>query len=210
MSSEADGQLAARDRGGARTRAQILDVAWKLMTEHGVGVPMRDVADRVGISRQALYLHYPSRADLLTAMTRQHDVQSGIAQRFIAAAAAPSAVEALEAVIRTWFDYVPDILPVARALQAAAATDPAAAEAWWDRMTAATRPIRRVVERLHAEGVLDPSWETEAAVQFLWSLTHVRAWDDLVVHYGWSPEAFVERQTEAAKRILLTASYRTA
>ncbi len=180
------------------------------MTEHGVGVPMRDVADRVGISRQALYLHYPSRADLLTAMTRQHDVQSGIVQRFIAAAAAPSAVEALEAVIRTWFDYVPDILPVARALQAAAATDPAAAEAWWDRMTAATRPIRRVVERLHAEGVLDPSWETEAAVQFLWSLTHVRAWDDLVVHYGWSPEAFVERQTEAAKRILLTASYRTA
>ncbi len=191
------------DRGGAQTREKILDTAWELMSQRGVSVTMRDVADRVGISRQALYQHFPSRADLLTAMTHRHDEQAQIAQRFIAAAAAPTAVDALAAVIRTWFGYVPDILPVARALYAASATDDAAAVAWWDRMTAATRPVRRVVERLHAEGFLDPSWEPEEATQFLWSLTHLRTWDDLVVHHGWAPERFVERQIEAAKRVLL-------
>lgn len=195
--------MTAVDRGGAQTREKILDTAWELMCRQGVGVTMREVADRVGISRQALYQHFASRADLLIAMTHRHDETARIAQRFITAAAAPTAVDALAALIRTWFDYVPDILPVARALYAASATDPAAAAAWWDRMAAAMRPIRHVVGRLHAEGALHPSWEPEEATQFLWSLTHLRTWEDLVVHHGWAPERFVQRQVEAANRVLL-------
>ena len=42
---------------------RILEVAWALMTERGVGnVTLNDVAVAVGISRQALHLNVGSRA----------------------------------------------------------------------------------------------------------------------------------------------------
>jgi AcrR family transcriptional regulator len=194
------------DRGGAQTRARILDVAWDLITRYGAGLPMRDIAAGAGISRQALYLHFPSRTALLNAMTRRHDAEARIDQRFRAALAAPTALEALEAVVRTWFEYVPDILPMARALYAASTTDPAAADAWWDRSVAAGTPMKLAAKRLRAEGLLDSSWTPEQAAEFLWLLMHPRGWDDLVLQRGWSAEQYVDRQIEAAKRILLAGS----
>jgi len=44
-------------------------------------VTMADIAKAAGISRQALYLHFPTRVDLLVAMTRHLDAQNDIDDR---------------------------------------------------------------------------------------------------------------------------------
>lgn len=173
------------------------------MHDRGLDVPMKDVAAEVGISRQALYLHFPSRSDLLRALTIHHDLASGIGERCARAQEAPTAEEALDALIRVWFRYVEEILPVARALHAAAATDADAETAWWEAMDRGLSNTRLLVQRLDAEGVLDPLWDLEEAAQMLWSLTHVRVWDDLVEHHGWDPGQFLDRQVEVARRVLL-------
>jgi predicted DNA-binding protein (UPF0278 family) len=43
-------------------------------------------------------------------------------------------VEGLEVLLREWCDYIPEILPVARALEAAVITGDEGGRAWQDRM----------------------------------------------------------------------------
>ena len=71
------------------TRSRILEAAWKLL-EDGAGgeVRMSDIAKKTGISRQAVYLHFPSRADLLIAVTRYIDEANEIDARLAASRSA--------------------------------------------------------------------------------------------------------------------------
>lgn len=185
------------------THERVLDTAWHLVTDKGLEVSMDQIAIAAGISRQALYLYVDSRAGLFIQMARHKDERSDIASRFQQALGHPSALGALEATVSTWFAYVREILPVARALMSAAATDAHAAAAWWDRMDASLRPISALIDRLQSAQLLDPLWQRDVAAQMLWALTHVRLYDDLVNHHGWSHEHVVDRQTTAAKRTLL-------
>jgi AcrR family transcriptional regulator len=67
------------------TRTRILDAAWKLLeTGQGSGVRMSDIAKTAGISRQAVYLHFPTRAELLIATTRHLDVVKDVDARLMA------------------------------------------------------------------------------------------------------------------------------
>lgn len=185
------------------THERVLDTAWQLVMRNGLDLSMEEIATAAGISRQALYLYVDTRAGLFIQMARHKDERSNIASRFQQALGRHSALEALEATISTWFGYVEEILPVARALMTAAATDAHAAAAWWDRMDASLNPIGAVIDRLQSAQLLDPSWQREVAVHMLWALTHVRLYDDLVNHHGWSHQQVVDRQTTAAKRTLL-------
>ncbi len=116
------------------TRARILDTAWGLVRERGIGaVTVADIAAATGVSRQLLYVHFENRAGLLVAMARRHDVRSGFAGRAAEAGSLPP-VEALERLLRLWFAYLPEILPVARALEAAAINGDEGGVAWRDRM----------------------------------------------------------------------------
>jgi AcrR family transcriptional regulator len=53
----------------ADTRQQILDAAWALFVEHGFDkTSLRQVAERVGVTKAALYYYFPSKEDLLSAL----------------------------------------------------------------------------------------------------------------------------------------------
>lgn len=188
---------------GEATRRRILDTTWQLVVERGISVSINEIADAAGVTRQTVHFHFGSRASLLVAMAQHRDEVDRIGARFLEARAAPTAPAALEATVRTWLAYVPHILPVARALYDAAATDEDAARAWWDRMDAAREMIRRVVQRLADEGELDPTWTVAEATDIAWAITHPRVWDDLVEHHGWDPGRFIDRQVELAERTLL-------
>lgn len=187
------------------THARILEAAWEHLRERGEIVSMREVADSCGLSRQAVYLYVGSRAGLLVQMVRHHDETSGTGERFRRALAFAPAVVALEATIRVWFDYVPDILPAARALMAAAFDDPDARRALEDRMDGMRSLLRTVVARLAEEGRLDPSWKIDRAAEALWSLTHFHTYDDLVVGRRWPRKRFVDMKVEQAQDLLLTS-----
>lgn len=56
----------AKDRRVRRTRAALLGAAVALVTERGTAnIPVSDIADAAGVSRQLVYLHYGDRDNLL-------------------------------------------------------------------------------------------------------------------------------------------------
>ena len=52
-----------------RSRAEILDAAWRVAGEQGIaGLSLREVGDRVGLATPSLYSYYASKHDLYDAM----------------------------------------------------------------------------------------------------------------------------------------------
>src|SRR3954453_10907754 len=95
----------------AETRARVLDAAWQRVLESGpAGVSVKDIAAAAGVSRQLVYFHYGSRAGLLAAMASHIDERSGFLAA-LAVARRRQPREALEALLRAWCAYLPELLP---------------------------------------------------------------------------------------------------
>ena len=177
----------------AETRGRILDAAFATVRTHGAAaLSVKGVAADAGVSRQLVYFHYANRAGLLLAMARHHDARSGFAER-VAAAGTAAPVPALEALLRAWLDYVPEILPVARALEAALITGDEGGAAWRDRMAELHAVLGRAVDRIDRDGRLAPGWDAAAATDWIWARVQPAAWAHLVDERGWTAEAFSER-----------------
>jgi AcrR family transcriptional regulator len=174
-------------------RAHILETAWRLVGERGLhAVTVADIAAASGVSRQLVYHHFDSRAGLLVAMARHHDDASGFRARFVASRElAP--VEGLEALLRLWLAYVPLILPVARALEAAVITGDEGGAAWRDRMDDIHEAFRLAVERVAGAGRLASGWTVDTAADWIHARTHISIWQQLVADRGWPAAAYVER-----------------
>jgi AcrR family transcriptional regulator len=175
------------------TRARILDTAWGLVQERGIGaVTVADIAAATGVSRQLLYVHFENRAGLLVAMARRHDVRSGFAGRAAEARSLPP-VAALERLLRLWFAYVPEILPVARALEAAATNGDEGGVAWRDRMGDLREMFAAAVERVDQDGRLAEGWTVPSATDWVWARAQPATFQHLVVDRAWPADDYTER-----------------
>ena len=178
---------------GGDTRSRILDRAWTLTRERGVdAVTLAEIAHAAGVSRQLVYVHFGNRAGLLLAMTRHQDARSGFVGRVAAARELPP-VEGLERLLREWLTYVPEILPVARALEAAATNGDDGGAAWHDRMADLRQAFRFEVERVQRAGRLADGWTVRSASDWVWARSHLATWQHLVGERGWSPTEYAER-----------------
>ncbi len=178
---------------GDPTGERILDAAERLLRERGAAHAVRvaDIAAAAGVSRQSVYLHFDNRAGLLVAVTRRMDDRLG----FIATVAEICCRDGqiLEPIVRAWLGYLPHILPVASALEAAKVNDDAGAAAFQERMADLLSLCRFGLERADAEGLLQDGWTVDTAADWVWARLHVSEWQHVVVERGWEPEAFVER-----------------
>src|SRR5688500_15565969 len=135
----------------AATRARILEAAWQRVRAQGPSaVTVTAVAAAAGVSRQLVYFHYGNRAGLLTAMARHRDKVAGFPRR-VAEARALRPVEGIEALLRAWCAYLPDVVAIARALEAALVTGDEGGAAWRDRMGDLHEAVRRAVARVADE-----------------------------------------------------------
>ena len=156
------------------TRTRILGATVRVFEEHGGrGVRMGDIAKKSGVSRQAFYLHFASRAELLIAATKFLDERLEVDRRLAPSRAAETGVDRLALYIEAWGNYVPEIYGVAKALLLAQDTDEAAAAAWKDRMSAMRDGCRAAIDALHADGTLAPEWTREKATDVLWTMLSV-------------------------------------
>jgi AcrR family transcriptional regulator len=76
-------QADAGDHAGASTRDKILDVALDLFTDQGFdGTSMREIAERLHISKPAIYYHFASKEEILMALhMRLHELgRAGLAR----------------------------------------------------------------------------------------------------------------------------------
>ncbi len=188
-------------RENLETRSRILEATVRILEAHGGrGVRMGDIARETGISRQAVYLHFASRAELLTAATRHRDEVLGLEGRLAASRAASSGVDRLNLYIELWGNYVPEIYGVAKALMLAQDTDKAAAAAWQDRMLAMRDGCRAAIEALDADGQLAPGWTTKRATDVLWTMLLVPNWENLTIECGWSTAEYIRWMKALAER----------
>ena len=188
-------------RSSSDTRARILDCTWTLLESGDKKVRMSDIAKASGISRQALYLHFPTRAELLVATTRHIDSVKNVDARLAASRAATSGHERLVSFIGAWGGYIPEIYGMSVALRAMRANDAEAAAAWDDRMQAVRHGCAAAVRALAADRMLRPDLNEKVATDLLWTLLSVENWEHLVRDCGWSQtdyERQIERLAEAA------------
>jgi AcrR family transcriptional regulator len=192
--------------GEAETRIKILDATWRLMIEkRGQGVRMSDIAAAAGVSRQALYLHFASRTDLLIATTHYGDKLNRMSERLQPWLAATTGLDALSAVADFWGNYIPDIYGIAKALLINRETDADADAAWNERMEAVRGSCRRTVEMLEADGKLTPELSVEDATNLMWTMLSIQGWEQLTVECGWTTEQYVERMKTSLNKILVRA-----
>lgn len=168
-----------------------------------------DLAAAAGLSRQMLYVLFGSRAGLLMAMVDHLDARSGAGERLASLRTAIPPAQAFEPYLRAWFDYVPEVLPVARALSAAAAQgDADAAAAWGSRLDKLRAGFTHMTRAFRAAGVLKAGWTCETAADWILALTHVDLWQHLVVEAGWKPDVHVDRIVVTLRETLLDTQQR--
>ena len=173
--------------GRVSTRRGLLEAARKLLERGPYStVSMGAIAREAGVSRQAAYLHFGSKADLLLALVSHVDEVEGLPHLLTRIQEAPSGVEALKRFVDLVAALTPRVYRIGIALAAAAEHDSAARAAWMDRMEARRATCRSIAARLEAEGSLADALTSVAAADLLWALSSMRVFADLVEVRGYS------------------------
>jgi AcrR family transcriptional regulator len=178
------------------SKTRILDVALALITKRkGADVSMAKIARAARVSRQAMYLHFADRADLMLALVRHADEKRGLDSEIRKVAEAPTGIAAMGEMVSLQARLNPGIWAIARALEAVRRTDKDAERGWQDRLKHRLWGCGQIVARLSRDGTLKPGISQEEAADWLWNITSLRTWEDLVLERGWTAAQYEERVT---------------
>ncbi|MFN2563039.1 MAG: TetR/AcrR family transcriptional regulator [Jatrophihabitans sp.] len=177
-----------------RTRAALLDATRALVEREGVSsATMGAVADRAGVTRRSVYLHFKTRSELIGALFDHVAETEGLQQSLDQVWAAPTAADALARWGAHLARYHSRVLPVDRAFAQTAPAD-ADAAAHRRRVRAANlASCTRLARRLSDEGVLADDWNVGAAADMLYALTNSDLVEALLVDRRWTQRLFSER-----------------
>lgn len=188
------------------TRQRILETTMQLMEENnGMDVRMSDIAKKAGVSRQAVYLHFKSRTDLMVATVQYVDELRNVVERLQKWEVAPDGVAKLDALIDSWGNYIPEIFGIAKALLMMRETDEAADAAWNDRMNGLKSRCRITMEVLQSENKLSAEWTVEEAAELFWMLISVRNWEVLRIELGWSNDKYIQHLQTVVRKVFLSS-----
>ena len=186
------------------TRARILDAALAALEAPPHAVNVKRVAELSGFSRQAVYLHFASRAELLVAAARYTDERLDLD----AHAAPLRQAQSAEALVSRYAEFLarynPLLYPVARAADAMRTSDQEIAAAWNDRLANRRRGAYQIARQIAAWRRLRPAWTARSAADWLTAQASVKVWEELVIDLGYSPRRFVTIMTRAFTEALLT------
>ena len=160
-----------------KTRTEILDAAWDLVATHGTEVSMAQIAKAVGVSRQAVYLHFSSRGGLLVALVQRADDRFEVIQTFDAAMAETDPRQRISVFFNGWFEFVEKVLPVASDLIRLQKTDKDATLAWEGRMEILYQGILALAKSLEADAVLGAGWHSGEAADYMYAVASMQVWE---------------------------------
>ena len=113
---------------------------------------MAAVAERAGVSRRAVYLHFPSRASLINGVVEDLKGAGGLDEVLRPVWESPDALTMLDEWARCIASLLPRIMPIVRAIQRVSHTDPDAARHWEEATRSRHAACRRLAERLARGG----------------------------------------------------------
>lgn len=187
-----------------QTRRKILEATWKLLeSEAGQKTRMADIAREASVSRQAVYLHFPNRAELLVATTNYIDTVEDVAGRLETVNKAEGGEQRLHAFVHAWGNYIPIIYRVANTLLNLKSSDADAAEAWEDRMQSLKAVCRTIVEELDSEKRLKKSMTVDEATDVMWALVSVYFWEMLTVDQNFNQARYIEIMETMLRSVLI-------
>ncbi len=191
--------------GREGTRERILSAARRLLEERGYqGVGVDQIARAAGVSRQAVYVHhFASKADLLLALLDHVDEEEHVAALFVPVQEARSGAEMLTRLVRAMTELWSRVFDLARVLDAARATDPAAEIAWQNRVRMRREGFTRALTWLKRERSLAAGWTVPTGADFLLTLLSHQTYASLVSQCGWSKRAFEVRMTKLVTGVLV-------
>jgi len=184
------------------TRKRILKAALSLLESGGANaVRMSDVARQAGISRQALYLHFGTRAEMLIAVTHYIDEIYKSDERLVPSRTAATGAERLDAYIQAWGEYIPEIYGTSKALTAM--DDPDAQGAWATRMEDMREGCEAAIKAIARDGQLNPAYSQSEATDILWVMLSVPNWEKLTMTRGWSRKKYIKLLKASARRLFI-------
>jgi AcrR family transcriptional regulator len=171
-----------------RSRAALLDAARELITAGGFdALTMAAVAERAGVTRRAVYLHFATRAELVTALFSRLAETEDIGASLQRVWDRPDAASALAEWGRHLGRTHPRILPVMLAAERARHADPDAAALWHAGQQRWLAGARRLAGWLAREERLAPPWTAATAADMIWSLMSPDLLSRLINDRRWSP-----------------------
>lgn len=179
--------------GNPETRARILTSAWELVEETGSAMTLADVADKAGVSRQAVYLHFEDRSGLLVSLVEHVDASLGWADLRSHILGAPSGVESLRRWVETMSWYSDRIDRLSQVVETNQHRDQAMAAAWRNRMDGRRLLLLAMMERVAGEGRLASGWSAAAAADVVYVCTMPGPWREWTHELGWSSEEYHSR-----------------
>jgi AcrR family transcriptional regulator len=181
------------------TRTAILTAARELFEEQGYhGAALEAVAKRAGVSRQAIYLHFASKAELLTALHAyiyETDVAPTLERHPIWTA--PTALDGLDALIAVDAEVASKVWRIHEALVVARRHHAEVDDTLRPREADRYAEIVRLGRWLKKERYLPPRMRVGTFADIVWGLTSLGTFQNLVIERGWSIDRFVAwvRQT---------------
>jgi len=169
----------------------------------GKGVRMSDIAKASKLSRQAVYLHFKNRTDLLVATTEYVDQIKQVDERIQPTLQATSGKQRLERFIEFWGGHLPEIYGIAKALLDQLSTDEAAAFVWANRMSLVREQCEIIVVELEKENVLVDAWTVSVASDLLFATLSVQMWEQYTQVNGWSASQYIQRMKINTARMLI-------
>ncbi len=186
------------------TRTKILEATWHLMEKNcGLNVSMSKIANEAGISRQALYLHFKSRIDLMIATVNYVDDVKCLNERLKEFQAATTGIELLEACVDVWGNYIPEIYGLAKAMLNTRETDEAAAVAWSGCTSSLRDVCATTINTLAKEGKLSSNWTTKTATEMFWTMLSIYNWEQLTIEAGWSNKQYIDEMKNLLKQVFI-------
>jgi len=187
----------------ADTRDAILDAARNLFEVDGYqAVGLEAVAKKAGVSRQAIYLHFDSRAALLQALHERVNAQD-VAPAMERVWRQDTALDALDAFITASAKIVPKIIGIANALEAPRRVDAVVEATWEVPKEGRYADCWRMAEWLKHEGELASGTTAREAADVLFMMTSIRSFEALVISQHWSPQRWTRWVRRTLGRVLL-------
>ncbi len=178
--------------GRPETRTQILEAARAMFEGLGYyGAGLEAVAKKAGVSRQAIYLHFPSKVELLTDL-HVHifatDVVPALERHPVTDAM--TAWEAIDATIAVDVEVADKVWRIHEALTMARRQHPEVDQTLRPREKERYDELLGLGHRLEREGGLPPEIGVGMFADLLWGLLNVGTYRSLVVERDWSLDQY--------------------
>jgi len=196
----------ARAESAAETRQRIIEVARARLARaplENVGLP--EIAEAAGVARSTIYTAFGSREGLMIAVAEDLLERGGFA-RIGEALRDPDVVRGFERSIEVAMALYSRQRPVGRALLSLAAVDRDASSAAARLNLGRREGMRRLAERMNAQGVLRADVTVDEAADVLWVITSFETFDQLYAGRNLPAETVGARLIAMAKRTLFRPS----